>query len=144
MYRVDISLFDGSENAATILVDPGSDTNYVTHNFARALGLTGTPYTWFLKVVDMEYLEKSTAHYDFDIVDREGATHHIQALGLDTITTLPDEPDLSPIEGLEKSWIILKDVWTSCWALGAPLYMGTHVRNGEISDSWSQSLAVAG
>ena len=100
VYRVDIPSLDGSKNAATILVDPGSDTNYVTHNFARVLGLTGTPYTCFLKVVDMEYLEKSTKRYNFDIVDREGATHHIQSLGLDPITTLPDEPDLSPIEGL--------------------------------------------
>ena len=100
VYRVNIPSLDRSENAAMILVDPGSDTNYITHNFARALGLTGTPYTCFLKVVDMEYLEKSTARYDFDIIDREGATHHIQALGLDTITTPPGEPDLSPIEGL--------------------------------------------
>ena len=28
----------------TVLVDPGSDTNYVRHNFARALGLQGVPY----------------------------------------------------------------------------------------------------
>ena len=91
---------DGLEKAATVLVDPGSDTNYVTHNFAAALGLPGVPYTCFLKVVDMEYIEKTTARYSFDVVDKDGAKHHIQALGLDSITTLPDEPDLSPIESL--------------------------------------------
>ena len=97
-----MSAADGVDKAATVLVDPGSDTDYITHDFAASLGLVGTPYSCFLKVVDMDYIEKKTAKYDFDIVDRDGVAHRVHALGLDTVTTLPEEPDLGPIRHLLK------------------------------------------
>ena len=97
VYSVAIPSRCGADKVATIMVDPGSDTNYVRHDFARSLGLDGTPYSCFLKVVDMEYVKKESAKYAFEIVDKEGVGHHIDALGLDTITTLPEEPDLEPV-----------------------------------------------
>ena len=97
VYCVGMSAVDGVDKATTVLVDPGSDTDYITHDFAASLGLVGIPYSCFLKVVDMDYIEKRTAKYDFDIVDRDSIAHRIHALGLDTVTTLPEEPDLAPI-----------------------------------------------
>ena len=89
--------------------DPGSDTNYIQHNFASKLGIQGVPYSCFLKVVDTEYVRKDSAKYEFDMIDREGAVHHISVLGLESITTLPDKPDLKPLlpllEGLPQEII---------------------------------------
>ena len=102
VHGVKMSAADGVDKAATVLVDPGSDTDYITHDFAASLGLVGTPYSCFFKVVDMDYIEKKTAKYDFDIMDRDGVAHRIHALGLDTVTTLPEEPDLAPIRHLLK------------------------------------------
>ena len=63
VYSIKVKSMTGQDQIATVLMDPGSDTNYVTHDFAASLGLTGTPYSCFLKVVDMEYIKKSTARY---------------------------------------------------------------------------------
>ena len=48
----------------------------------------------------MDYVQKKTAMYELQIVDREGTEHRVEALGLDTVTILPDEPDLSPLTPL--------------------------------------------
>ena len=97
VYAVDVPAVSGSHVTATILVDPGSDTNYICHDCARRLGLQGIPYTCFLKVVDTEFVRKESAKYEFDIVDREGNSHHVSVLGLESITTLPEEPDFTPL-----------------------------------------------
>ena len=44
VYGVKMSAADGVDKTATVLVDPGSDTDYITHDFAASLGLVGTPY----------------------------------------------------------------------------------------------------
>ena len=111
VYSAALQAEDGHQQVGTVLVlpmvDPGSDTNYVIHDFARSLGLTGTPYSCFLKVVDTEYIQKQTAKYELDVGDKDGAVHRIQALGLDSITTLSEEPNLDPLlqllEGVPRS-----------------------------------------
>ena len=80
VYSVVIPRSGPGEEVGTILVDSGSDTNYVRHDFAQRLGLTGTPYACFLKVVDMEYVQKKTARYKLKIVDRSRVEHCIKAL----------------------------------------------------------------
>ena len=97
VYAVDMESSLGHRQLETVLVDPGSDTNYVRHDYAKRLGVVGTPYTCYLKVVDVEYLQKETAKYKLEITDKDGAIHKVSALGLDSITTLPPEPDLSPL-----------------------------------------------
>ena len=100
VYSVPVLSIDGEEKAGTFLVDPGSDTNYICHDYVRRLGLQGVPYSCYLKVVDTEYVKKSSAKYKFDVMDRYGQVHHVSAVGLESITTLPDEPDLSPLSPL--------------------------------------------
>ena len=93
----------------TVMIDAGSDTDYIRHDFAAALGLQGTPYTLNLKVVDMDYRPMKTAKYDLVIRDRHGDSHEITAIGLETITTLPQEPCLDPLN------LLLPDLDPGVW-----------------------------
>ena len=83
-----------------VMIDPGSDTNFITHSLAAKLGLQGQPYQFRLNVVDREARPIQTARYQFKVEDRLGSRHAIQAMGLESITTLPSDPDLSPIHHL--------------------------------------------
>ena len=80
-----------------ILIDPGSDTDFIRNDFAKDLGLKGESVTWFLKVVGSEYETVTTIQYNIALEDRKGSLHEITVLGLDAITTLPRDPDLGPI-----------------------------------------------
>ena len=80
-----------------VMVDPGSDTNFIKHDFARRLGLIGEPCNFRLKVVDREARPIETSRYQMVIHDVEGNWHMVTALGLETITILPQDPDLSPL-----------------------------------------------
>ena len=82
------------------MVDSGSDTDYVRHGFAESLGLEGEPHVCRIKVVDMDYRTINTAKYSLSVVDIDGESHAIAAQGLGSITTLPPDPDLSPILSL--------------------------------------------
>ena len=90
--------------AGMIMVDPGSDTNFVRHDFARQLGLTGEPCQFRLKVVDREARPIQTARYQVEVEDCEGHRHTVHALGLETITVLPPDPDLTPIQHLVQGY----------------------------------------
>ena len=83
-----------------VMIDPGSDTNFVRHEFARQLGLVGEPCNFRLKVVDREARPIQTARYRMIVEDRQGNGHWVSALGLETITILPPDPDLTPIQHL--------------------------------------------
>ena len=83
-----------------LMVDPGSDTNFVRHQFARQLGIKGEPCNFRLKVVDREARPLQTARYTFEIEDKFGTRHEVVAMGLDDITTLPPDPDLTGIQDL--------------------------------------------
>ena len=72
VYSIAVPKEEGGAEVATVLIDPGSDTNYVCHDFTRKLGLTGMPYACFLKVVNMDYVQNKTSTYELRIVDREG------------------------------------------------------------------------
>ena len=61
VYSVPIPAADGGEKAGTILIDPGSDTNYICHDYAKSLGLQGVPYSCYLKVFDTEYVQNKSA-----------------------------------------------------------------------------------
>ena len=95
---------DKSSVKGMILVDPGSDTNFVRNDFAKSLGLTGEPCEFRLKVVDLEARPIRTTRYVVEIEDKTGARHSVRAMGLDTITILPPDPDLSPISGLVQGY----------------------------------------
>ena len=82
IYSVAIPDLRGGVQTGTILIDPGSDTNYIRHDYTQRLGLQGAPYSCYLKVVDTEYVRKETARYEFDVVDKDRVPHHISALGL--------------------------------------------------------------
>ena len=97
VYSVGIAGQGGEVVEGTVFADPGSDTDYVRHDYAQALGLVGEPHVCYLKVVDTEYRELKTVRYRLTIEDREGTKHWITAIGLDSITALPREPDLAPL-----------------------------------------------
>ena len=83
-----------------IMIDPGSDTNFIRNDFALQLGLTGEPCHFRLKVVEMEARPISTMRYTMEMEDKDGARHTVIAMGLDTITVLPSDPDLSVLRDL--------------------------------------------
>ena len=99
---------DGTPNPGTaagmVMVDPGSDTNFVRHGFAEQLGLVGEPCTFRLKVVDREARPINTARYQIDVEDGSGQYHAVYAMGLDTITVLPPDPDLAPLRELLRGY----------------------------------------
>ena len=82
------------------MIDPGSDTNFIRHEFAEALGLQGEDYQLRLKVVDREARSLDTKKYTMEVEDKYGNHHTVLALGLESITVLPPDPDLSPIKEL--------------------------------------------
>ena len=83
-----------------VMIDPGADTNFIRNDFARRLNLAGEPCQFRLKVVDQEARSLSTARYYFEVEAKDGSRHVVVALGLDTITILPPDPDLSDIKSL--------------------------------------------
>ena len=100
VYTADFVAQDGSRISGTIMVDSGSDTDYVRHGFAESLGLEGEPHVCRIKVVDMDYRTINTAKYSLSVIDIDGESHAIAAQGLGSITTLPPDPDLAPILSL--------------------------------------------
>ena len=81
-----------------VMVDPGSDTNFVTHEFAKSLKLQGEICHFRLKVVDRDARPLETVRYQMEVEDKHGQQHHVIAMGLDSITVLPPDPDLAPPE----------------------------------------------
>ena len=55
VYMAEFLSQDGNRVSGTIMIDSGSDTDYVRHDFARELGLEGEPHVCRIKVVDMDY-----------------------------------------------------------------------------------------
>ena len=97
VYTAQFVAQDGSRVAGTIMIDSGSDTDYVRHDFAKELGLEGEPHVCRIKVVDMDYRTVHTAKYGLTVEDIDGEQHAVAAQGLGSITTLPPDPDLSPL-----------------------------------------------
>ena len=85
-----------------IMIDPGSDTNFVRHDFAEAIGLSGEECQFRLKVVDRDARPLTTKRYVLEVEDKEGKRHAITALGLESITVLPPDPEFGPIRDLLK------------------------------------------
>ena len=52
----------------------------------------------------MEARPVRTTRYVLEIEDKTGTRHSVRAMGLDTITVLPPDPDLSPISGLVQGY----------------------------------------
>ena len=86
------------------MIDPGADTNFIRNDFARRLNLPGEPCQFRLKVVDQEARPLSTARYYFEVEAKDGSRHVVVALGLDTITVLPQDPDLDGIKSLVREY----------------------------------------
>ena len=90
----------GEATSGMIMIDPGSDTNFIRNEFAQQLGLAGDKCQFRLKVVDLEARPISTTRYTMEMEDKNGQRHTVVAMGLDTITVLPPDPDLSAIQDL--------------------------------------------
>ena len=94
VYKVQMQGGDQGSKLGMVMIDGGSDTDFVRHDYAESLGLTGTPVYCWLKVVDNDYQRRLTKNYTLEVVDRNGERHSIVATGIDSITTLPMDPDL--------------------------------------------------
>ena len=51
VYKAEFGGMAGRGQAGTLMIDNGSDTNFVRHEFALSLGLQGEPHRCRLKVV---------------------------------------------------------------------------------------------
>ena len=89
-----------TEEDAMVMVDPGSDTDFVRHDIAQRLGLVGERIKCYMQVVDRECKLLETLKYQIRMVDKDGIVHSFPALGVKSITTLPDEPSLTPLAPL--------------------------------------------
>ena len=54
---------DQETASGMIMIDPGSDTNFVRHDFAQAIGLMGEECQFRLKVVDRDARPLTTRRY---------------------------------------------------------------------------------
>ena len=97
VYNAEFQTTSSSNGRGTVMIDNGSDTNYIRHDFAASLGLVGEAHQCRIKVVDTDYRTVDTARYTVRLVDTDGEVHEVAALGLASITTLPPDPDLSPL-----------------------------------------------
>ena len=108
VYHVPVHLPTGETEprsaAGMVMIDPGADTNFIRNDFARRLNLPGEPCQFRLKVVDQEARPLSTARYYFEVEAKDGSRHIVVALGLDTITVLPQDPDLDGIKSLVREY----------------------------------------
>ena len=93
-----------SAEPGMIMIDPGSDTNFIRHDFAVRLGLKGQKCSFHLKVVDREVRALETSRYKVEIEDKDGQHHLVDVVGLETITVLPPDPDLTPISHLVEQY----------------------------------------
>ena len=81
-------------------MDPGSDTEFIRNGLPEQLGLQGDPITCCPKILNKEYRQAPTIKYNLNLEDWRGNLHPVVALGLESITTLSQEPDLAPIKSL--------------------------------------------
>ena len=89
----------GDKKAKTlVLFDPGSTATLITHEFAERLGLTGVDITYFLKVVGQGYARKRTKAYQATILDNHKRVWKIDLLGIEAITSVDSEVDLTAIQ----------------------------------------------
>ena len=88
------------ESTALMLEDPGSTDNFVTHALARRLQLPSTPTSLFIRVLDQQYRERPTMVYFMNVVDMQGTTHRIEAIGMDSLTDVAPAPEVSTLATL--------------------------------------------
>ena len=89
----------GSDSDGThpgmIMIDP-----WIRHKFhppgvrEEAWAWKGMPCSFKLKVVDREARSMQTTKYQVEVEDKHGDRHVVDAIGLETITVLPPDPDL--------------------------------------------------
>ena len=88
----------GNKKAKTlVLFDPGSTATLITHDFAEKLGLIGERITYYLKVVGQGYTRKETQAYKVPLKDRSGKQWELDVLGIEAITSVDGELDLSAV-----------------------------------------------
>ena len=75
VYKAEFVAQDGHRISGTIMIDSGSDTDYVRHDFAKELGMEGEPHVCRIKVVDMDYRTVNTAKYALTVIDIDGLQH---------------------------------------------------------------------
>ena len=150
VYRAEFVNSEGGFTSGTIMIDSGSDTDYVRHGFAADLGLEGDPHRCRIKVVDMEYRTVKTAKYGMTVVDKDGERHSLTAQGLSSITTLPPDPDLTPLlpllDGVPAE-VVDRPQGRIDVLLGlrsSSLHGRDERESGEVSASFEPSLGVAG
>ena len=100
------------KSKSLVLFDPGSTATLITHDLAKKLGLEGIPMTYFLKVVGQGYTKKETRAYQVILVDKKRRNWRVNLLGIDTITSVETEVDLSDVRASsqqlqKRSFIVL-------------------------------------
>ena len=96
LLEVPVASPGGAPSTSTLMmVDPGSTDNFISHELAAQLQLTGTPHTLFIRVLDQEFREKPTMIYHLDVVDRNGVAHRLEAIGMKSLTEVQAAPEVS-------------------------------------------------
>ena len=98
---------------ATLFVDPGSDTNFISDRLVGKLKLEGTPVTYYLRVVDTGYREHKTTRHELLIKEKDGEQHKISALAIPSITTFPPARHL--YSGPPAKKLSTRDSKGGCW-----------------------------
>ena len=77
---------EGRSAEDRVFIDGGSNMNFITHKLAEKLQLEGKKTDIFLKVVDSEYQSKEVNIFQLGVLDRDGETHWMEAVGVQSIT----------------------------------------------------------
>ena len=80
--------------------DSGSTGSLCTHRWATERGLRSQPVTYYLQVVGQGASMKRTNKYFGELVDRQGGWHQVHFLGIETLTSCGELPDLRAVRHL--------------------------------------------
>ena len=85
---------------ATTLFDACCSGCLMMHDYAEMAGLESKPVKYYLKATGYPVRFKTTKLYKLTLTDRQGKLHEIQAIGIDSITDLPQQPGIQNLRRL--------------------------------------------
>ena len=81
-----------------VFVDSGSNVNFIREDLARRLGLTATPTSIQIKVVDEDFSERRANVYQLGLRDKFGGVHWMEALGVNSIPAIRELANLEEVK----------------------------------------------
>ena len=91
--KAPVMLVEGRKVQGIIIMDFGSNMNFITHGLTQKLRLEGANTKFFLKVIDKEYTEKEVKVYRIGVEDNTGRFYWMESIGVESITDWAKQMD---------------------------------------------------